>query len=655
MLRDFADFWITYFATYDITTEVVVLVVITILLAIIAFTKPEPTFMMRLIMLGIHFAVCTIICHIGMLGATITMRKSHSYTGFYIWYILFSIFYTLVLNTIFFYISQLSFRRRSQKKYLVFMTLLFTAIYFTILFTPLFEGNLLAFEDGIYSLTLRSDLYVWNGFLCSLFCFLAVISNQRDVPLIVNRGSGVFVIVCSIGCLAQFYFHTAYFICATYAMPFFVFYLLFHVHRFDEVIGCQNKDAELNHVARYLEQKKDFIVFSFRFPKLEYRNLKEIRDITEYAGNILCRQFEKVKRGIRIYKISNFQYDIVAPVKNEQEFADIEQKLEKIILEPVNVRGVKFETPVDILVSGKMKNVDSVEDYFSILQMKKREFTNPDIGEKRYVTEDDCVKYKKQTIIERNLIDIGNQKNLDDERVQVFIQPIYCIQSDTFRTGESLMRLKLDGQMVFPDQFIPIAEDIGCIHALTRIMIHKVAKKTIELAKNRDFDAITVNVSTVEMTDPNASKEFYDLITETGADPKHIRLEITESTTISDYETIIQNIKQLNEQGIQFYLDDFGTGYSNMERISNIPFRTIKFDKSLLYKALVDRKSAELFTVLLNYFKKNGFYTVIEGVEDEQQKEYVKNVGFDYIQGYYYSKPVPAEQINDFFTPVQMG
>ena len=108
-------------------------------------------------------------------------------------------------------------------------------------------------------------------------------------------------------------------------------------------------------------------------------------------------------------------------------------------------------------------------------------------------------------------------------------------------------------------------------------------------------------------------------------------------------------LNELKRLGIRISLDDFGTGYSNLERITKFPFKTIKFDKSLLYRALEDKGSEELFCLLLQHFKSRGFCTVIEGVEDEAQKEYVEKIGFSYIQGYYFSKPVSESDVNHFY------
>jgi len=211
--------------------------------------------------------------------------------------------------------------------------------------------------------------------------------------------------------------------------------------------------------------------------------------------------------------------------------------------------------------------------------------------------------------------------------------------------------MRLDGKMIFPDQFIELAENNDCIHTLTRIMVNKVCKKIRELEEaDYDFEAITVNFSTLEFADLELYKEMYEIIESNHINPAHIKIEITESTSASNFDSILHNMEKLTELGVAFYLDDFGTGYSNLDRIINCPFKTIKFDKSILYNAISNEKADEMMRMMVKFFSKNELKTVIEGVEDEEQYNYCKEVGFDYVQGYLFSKPLPAEEITKFFT-----
>ena len=144
-------------------------------------------------------------------------------------------------------------------------------------------------------------------------------------------------------------------------------------------------------------------------------------------------------------------------------------------------------------------------------------------------------------------------------------------------------------------------------------------------------------------------KELMNIIRSNGIDSSKIRLELTESATVNNLDTVVDNMEALNRRGVRFYLDDFGTGYSNLERIVSMPFMTIKFDKSILYKAMKDDNLKELVTSMVQIFKKKGMNMLIEGVENEEQTRFSIDTGFDYIQGYHFARPVPVPELTGYF------
>ena len=117
-----------------------------------------------------------------------------------------------------------------------------------------------------------------------------------------------------------------------------------------------------------------------------------------------------------------------------------------------------------------------------------------------------------------------------------------------------------------------------------------------------------------------------------------------------NYENVKINLERLKDLGINFYLDDFGTGYSNFERIMTCPLQTIKFDKGLLYRAFTSPSVDKMIATLIPLFKENGFHVLVEGVEDCEQKNFAISRGFEYIQGYYFSKPIPIEKLDEYFS-----
>jgi EAL domain-containing protein (putative c-di-GMP-specific phosphodiesterase class I) len=260
---------------------------------------------------------------------------------------------------------------------------------------------------------------------------------------------------------------------------------------------------------------------------------------------------------------------------------------------------------------------------------------------------EECEEYYR---ISKALKDIRNSQNEDDDRVLVYAQPIYSVEKESFRVAESLMRLKIGDSIITPDKFIPIAEQSGCIHMLSCIMINKVCKAIEQLSEFYDFDAISVNISSKELSNPTMYQDFLDIIEKYDIDMGKIRMEITETAMFENYDMAQRNMEILDKEGIQLYLDDFGTGYSSLERVINCPVKTIKFDKTLLYKSLDDNRMDDILTYMIEVFKKNGFVTLVEGVEDESQEQFSVDKGFDFIQGYHFAKPEPIEELKNFFS-----
>ncbi len=620
-----------------------------VLNTIIIFSKPVKTYMMKIFYVGETFAFITMILHITMLGCTIEMGVTHNSRMFNLFYVLFCISFVMTLDFLLFYLNNLSFRRRLQRKYTVMQLIVFSAVWHFLLVRPLIQDKLLVFENGRYTMSRESDVYVTCAIICVILAGAIMFSNRKHVSKVVYLGTIIFLPLVLIGVASQFYFRTAYFVCATFTTPYLIFFILHHVAKYDELTGCQGITSYRYHLQRLLDAGREFIVFSVISPIMERGDIGESNDTILYLYNYLSRKVEQVDYRIKVYQISSFNYRIICPVRNKDESKRIKRQLMEIFMTPVQIQDSEFTPSLHMLIAPSFREITNVDEYLSLLNHQSRNFKDTASFQVLTVRHEDVTRFKRRLFIEQNLREIKQRNNLDDERILLYIQPIFKISANDFRTGETLVRMQIDGEQVYPDEFIPLAEEIDLIHVFTRIMLHKAAKQTVLMRDTCDFDALTVNVSTMELTHPGVWKEFLQIITDAGAKPENIRLEITESTSITDYTVIIENIKKLVEEGISFYLDDFGTGYSNLDRVLGIPFKTIKFDKSFMLKAMEDKRSEELFNLMVMFCKKNGFTTVVEGVETIPQKEFVEKAGFEYIQGYLYSRPLPAEQAMKFF------
>ena len=219
------------------------------------------------------------------------------------------------------------------------------------------------------------------------------------------------------------------------------------------------------------------------------------------------------------------------------------------------------------------------------------------------------------------------------------------------------MRLKLpEVGLVYPDQFIPLAEEYGYIHVLTQIILQKTCDEIRYLMKEGyEVNRISINVSVLELKDEGFTGDVTRIIRDSNIPDEKVAIEITESQSEDDFNIMKKKIDEIKEMGIKLYLDDFGTGYSNMERIMDLPFDIIKFDRSLVIASDANERSAKMVGNLANMFTELDYSVLYEGVEDEDDEKRCINMSASYLQGYKYSKPIPIIELKNFFSKSDVG
>lgn len=240
------------------------------------------------------------------------------------------------------------------------------------------------------------------------------------------------------------------------------------------------------------------------------------------------------------------------------------------------------------------------------------------------------------------------KKGLMDKKFDVYFQPIYSVKEESFTRAEALLRLYDDkyGE-IEPKDFIPEAERNGTIHKIGDIVFDKVC----EFIASSDFkklglEKIEINLSTVQCMHEDLPIHIMDAVKRYGIHPSAINLEITESADAYSRKMMEDNIKVLKELGFSFSLDDYGTGYSNLDNVTQMPVDAIKLDRSL---AMSDNPEIQvMFSHSLKLVKDLKKQVVIEGVENEDILNMFETSLCDYIQGYYFSKPLPKEDFINF-------
>lgn len=258
----------------------------------------------------------------------------------------------------------------------------------------------------------------------------------------------------------------------------------------------------------------------------------------------------------------------------------------------------------------------------------------------------DVADMKMEHISRNSSIKLAVEKAIEQESFQVFYQPIYCSKTGEIRSAEALIRLN-DSELGFirPDEFIPLAEESGSILQIGRIVLNAVCRFYSENNLNSlGVKYIDVNLSAVECMQDNLTVQLENILKKYSLQHDCINIEITETAQAYSLETFKSNVDKLRKSGFTLSLDDYGTGYSTMEYIINLPFKTVKLDKSIIKASSENEKSKDVVKSVIKMIKKLGMDIVAEGVETKQQADDLTSWGCEYLQGFYFSKAVPENE-----------
>lgn len=259
--------------------------------------------------------------------------------------------------------------------------------------------------------------------------------------------------------------------------------------------------------------------------------------------------------------------------------------------------------------------------------------------------------YDPEEFAIQNNIDSIIERALERRSFQVYYQPIYSIERRKFVSAEALLRLYDDEHgFISPEILVPAAERSGAIHKIGEFVFEEVCKFISGSDyKKLGLDYIEVNLSVAQCMRGDLAESIIETMKRYGVSPDNINLEITETAASYTQRVMSENLNKLSRAGLSFSLDDYGTGYSNMKRVISLPLKIIKLDKSF-----VDEQHNPKMWTFLQYtvkmLKDMKMEIVVEGIETREMVEAFSNLKCDFIQGYFFSKPISKDEFVRFIT-----
>ncbi len=304
--------------------------------------------------------------------------------------------------------------------------------------------------------------------------------------------------------------------------------------------------------------------------------------------------------------------------------------------------NVELKLYVRLCIIDCPKDAESPEEVMDIINMIS---TDERYRQTLVFASEIDLKYRRRTIYIEHCLRNG----LTENRFDVFYQPIYSTAEKKIIGAEALIRLKDEnGHFISPEDFIPIAEKTGAILRIGEYVFESVCLALSQInIEEYGIQKIDINLSVAQCMQEILAEQILKINSIYQIPTSIINLEITETAAAHTPEILLKNMQTLSNAGFELSLDDYGSGYSNMSYMLNLPFKMIKIDKYIVWAAFTNKRAEKALAATIKMIKEIGMMVLAEGVETSEQAEWLIASGCDYLQGFYYSRPIPKNEFLD--------
>jgi len=424
----------------------------------------------------------------------------------------------------------------------------------------------------------------------------------------------------------------------------------FHKY-YDALTHLPKRELFIDRLSRLLDERsKQVALIAFNID-----NFKEIND--EYGhevGDEILRQVaEKVKGAfkseITLTRLGGDEFVVIMDklIHKNRIYLPVEQ-IQSIFYKQFELNGNQVTISVCIGVAfpedektQPMELLKNVDLALNVAKSKGR-------GRLEFYSEVEKEFFAKRISIERDM-----RSGIESGEFIPFYQPIINPHTGKIIGAEALARwIKKDGTMVYPDIFIPIAEETELIRTIGNQILSLACEDCKQLLENNPDFVVHVNLSPLQLHNDSIVHILRDVMERYEVTSRHLAIELTEAVFIEDAGHANDILKQIRAMGIGVALDDFGTGYSSLSYLNEMQVDTIKIDRSFVVKLPDDNKSKFMMEYLTDLLHNLGYKIIVEGVEEKNQVDYITALGCDAIQGYYYHRPMAFSQLKSLLNTI---
>ncbi|WP_462159764.1 EAL domain-containing protein [Pseudoalteromonas sp. GB56] len=416
-----------------------------------------------------------------------------------------------------------------------------------------------------------------------------------------------------------------------------------YLANYDPLTGLPNRSMMRGKISQAIEYAKE----NAQLLALLFIDLDKFKPVNDSFGHavgdqVLCCICERISEELDEHSLLARQSGdefllLIERVQSPQALSELSEHLAKTLEKPIKIGNITINISVSIGIALSPFDADNAEDLIRNADMAMIYAKNAGRNGYKFFTEQMNNRITHKLMLENALQDAYR-----DELLINHYQPIVHIHQKRIVGVELLLRWQSEGKFISPGEFIPVAEEIGLIDAITEQALHRALRELQQWFESYDDFYLSVNLSPIHILKSNLTERFIDILAMHNVRPSQLRLEITENTLLDDKAKAAEQLNKLRAAGLKLFLDDFGTGYSSLTYLNQFPIDVIKIDQSFVRQIGVNPTNEAIIRTILNLSNSLGLYCIAEGVETREQIFFLNKLGCHHLQGFFFAKPTDA-------------
>jgi diguanylate cyclase (GGDEF)-like protein/PAS domain S-box-containing protein len=421
---------------------------------------------------------------------------------------------------------------------------------------------------------------------------------------------------------------------------------------YDALTGLPNRTFFVNHCSKLITYA-DPHDETFAVALLDLDNFRDVNEAMGYevGDRILKRVASRIGRCCRnqdtVARLGGDGFAILVPESGRSidEILLILERVMETVAKPFSIGGSQVFLKASIGVSVFPDHGNKSQTLLQKAEMALYQAKELGGSRVKIFTESAQEEVRRRLALKSSL-----RLALDREEFELYYQPKVNLKDDTINGVEALIRWhRQDGQLIPPDEFIPLAEESELITEIGAWVIEEASRQlNIWHKQGLTHFTVAINLSARQFVDLDLLDRLHGAIDRHGLNVRDLQLEITEHTMVEQIDQTVAIMESITEHGFAISIDDFGTGFSSLAYLKQFPITTLKIDRTFVKNLPDDKHDKTIISLTLSLARSLGMAVVAEGVETQEQLEFLRELGCDEYQGYLCSRPLPAQELEKF-------